>query len=206
MRWFVLPLTALLIAPSHAPRTPAIPPSTAVATFAGGCFWSMERPFDHTPGVISTMVGFAGGRTSDPSYSQVSTETTGHAESVEVRYDPSRVTYDRLLDIYWHNVDPITRDAQFCDQGPSYRTVIFYHDDAQRAAAERSRAEIQRHFNQPVVTQIVPAGTFYKAEDYHQHFAERHKAQYDAYRRGCGRDARLKALWGDAAEPNVPPL
>lgn len=206
MRWFALPLAALLFAPSHAPRTRATPPSTAIATFAGGCFWSMERPFDHTPGVISTTVGFAGGRTNDPSYSQVSTETTGHAESVEVRYDPSRVTYDRLLDIYWHNVDPITRDAQFCDQGPSYRTVIFYHDDAQRAAAERSRAEIQRHFSQPVVTQIVPAGAFYKAEEYHQHFADRHKAQYDAYRRGCGRDARLKALWGDAAEPNVPPL
>lgn len=202
MRWIALPLAALLIAPT---RTPHAPP-TAVATFAGGCFWSMERPFDHTPGVVSTTVGFAGGRTADPSYVDVSTEKTGHAESVEVHYDPSRVTYERLLDIYWHNVDPITRDAQFCDHGPSYRTVIFYHDSAQRVAAERSRAAIQRHFTQPVVTEIVPAGPFYKAEAYHQHFAETHKAQYDAYRRGCGRDARLKALWGDAAEPNVPPL
>lgn len=206
MRWIAIPLAALLVAPSHVPSGESRTAQSAVATFAGGCFWSMERPFDHTPGVISTTVGFAGGRTRDPSYMQVSTEKTGHAESVEVRYDPSRVTYDQLLEIYWHNVDPITRDAQFCDHGPSYRTVIFYHDDAQRAAAERSRAVIQRHFTQPVVTEIVAAGKFYAAEAYHQHFAETHKAQYDAYRRGCGRDARLKALWGDAAEPNVPPL
>jgi peptide-methionine (S)-S-oxide reductase len=123
-----------------------------------------------------------------------------------VTFDPSKVSYDRLLDIYWHNIDPITRDRQFCDQGSEYRTVIFYANDAQRAAAERSLREVQKHFTKPVVTEIVPAGNFYRAEDYHQHFADRFPDRYNAYRRGCGRDARLRELWGVAAEPNVPPL
>jgi len=191
---------------SHAAPAPLRQAKTEVATFAGGCFWSMSRPFEHTPGVTSVTVGYTGGHTANPGYVQVGTRTTGHAESVEVEFDPSRVSYDRLLDIYWHNVDPLTNDAQFCDHGNDYRTAIFYHDDAQRRAAEASRAVIAKHFTKPIVTEIVPASTFYKAEEYHQHFAERNPAQYDAYRRGCGRDARLRELWGAAAEPNVPPL
>jgi peptide-methionine (S)-S-oxide reductase len=206
MRWisagsFAVAVT-LVLTGFAAPRAPRL----ETATFAGGCFWSMERPFDNTPGVVSTVVGYAGGHTANPTYEQVGTRTTGHAESVQVEFDPSRVSYDKLLDIYWHNVDPITRDRQFCDQGSDYRTIVFYANDAQRDAAERSRAEIQKHFTQPVVTEIVPIGQFWKAEEYHQHFADRNPDRYNAYRRGCGRDARLHELWGEAAEPNVPPL
>jgi peptide-methionine (S)-S-oxide reductase len=178
------------------------------ATFAGGCFWSMERPFDHTTGVISTTVGYAGGTKAGPSYEDVSTRTTGHAESVEVVYDPSKVSYQKLLYIYWHNIDPVTREAQFCDHGNEYRTVIFYRNEAQRKAAESSRAELDRSglFKSPIVTEIVPAAAFWKAEDYHQHYADKNPVQYNMYRVGCGRDARLKQLWGSSAEPNVPPL
>lgn len=197
-----LALTAFSAPASSARR----PPRLETATFAGGCFWSMERPFDNTPGVVSTVVGFAGGSVANPSYEQVSTRTTGHAESVQVQFDPSKVSYDKLLDIYWHNIDPLTTNREFCDQGTEYRTVIFYANAEQRAAAERSLQEVQKHFAKPVVTQIVAMGPFYKAEAYHQHFADRYPAQYNAYRRGCGRDARLKELWGAAAEPNVPPL
>jgi peptide-methionine (S)-S-oxide reductase len=178
------------------------------ATFAGGCFWSMERPFDHTAGVISTTVGYTGGTVANPSYDDVGTRTTGHAESVEVHYDPTRVTYDKLLYIYWHNIDPVTREAQFCDHGNEYRTAIFYHNEAQRKAAEASKAELDRSglFKSPIVTQIAPASAFWKAEEYHQHYADRNPVAYGMYRAGCGRDARLKQLWGSSAEPNVPPM
>jgi len=215
MRWFTAGssmLAATLVLTAFAAPT-RVPPQAAprasqleTATFAGGCFWSMERPFDNTPGVVSTVVGYAGGHVANPTYQEVGTRTTGHAESVQVQFDPSKVSYDTLLDIYWHNVDPITRDRQFCDQGSDYRTIIFYANGAQRAAAERSLAEVQKHFTQPVVTEIVPMGRFWKAEEYHQHFADRNPDRYNAYRRGCGRDARLHELWGAAAEPNVPPL
>lgn len=168
----------------------------------------MERPFDHMPGVISATVGYTGGHTANPSYDQVSTRSTGHAESVQVRYDPSKTSYEKLLYVYWHNVDPVTHDRQFCDQGTEYRTAIFYTNDAQRAAAEKSRDELNRSglFKKPVVTEIVAATTFYPAEAYHQHFAEKNPDRYNAYRRGCGRDDRLKELWGSSAEPYVPPL
>ncbi len=183
-------------------------PQLEVATFAGGCFWSMERPFDNTPGVVSAVVGYTGGTTANPTYGEVSSDETGHAESVEVTYDPTKVSYDRLLYIYWHNIDPVRKDAQFCDDGPNYRTAIFYHDEAQHQAALRSKEELEKSglFKQQIVTQIVPAGKFWKAEDYHQHYAERNPDAYNAYRRGCGRDARLAQIWGSSAEPNVPPL
>jgi peptide-methionine (S)-S-oxide reductase len=190
----------------RAARTPVHPVKTEIATFAGGCFWSMSRPFENTPGVTNVTVGYSGGSTANPTYEQVGTRQTGHAETVQVEFDPSRVSYDRLLDIYWHNVDPITKDAQFCDHGSDYRTAIFYHDDAQRRAAEASEAVVAKHFTKPIVTEIVPAGPFYRAEEYHQHYAQKNPVQYNLYRRGCGRDARLKQLWGAAAEPNVPPL
>ena len=181
-------------------------PARDTATFAGGCFWSMERPFDHVPGVRSTTVGYAGGHTKNPTYEQVNTRTTGHTETVLVEYDPSKVTYEKLLDVYWHNIDPVTKDRQFCDAGPDYRTVIFTRGAAQQAAALRSKEALDKsgRFKTPIVTEVVPNATFWRAEEYHQHFADRHPAQYDAYRRGCGRDARLHELWGDAASPYVP--
>ena len=197
--------TVIAASPS---RRPAPAAQLDTATFAGGCFWSMERPFDHTPGVTSVIVGYTGGTTANPTYDEVGTRTTGHAESVEVRYDPSRVSYEKLLYIYWHNIDPITREAQFCDHGNEYRTAIFYHNEAQKKAADASKAELDRSglFKSPIVTQIAPASTFWKAEEYHQHYADRNPIQYNLYRVGCGRDARLKELWGSSAEPNVPPL
>ena len=197
--------TAGAVTPTH-----SLPQMAQVdtATFAGGCFWSMERPFDHTPGVLSTTVGYTGGTKVNPSYEDVGTRTTGHAESVEVHFDPTKVTYEKLLYIYWHNIDPVTRDAQFCDHGNDYRSAIFYHNDAQRKAAESSKAELDKSglFKSPIVTQIAAASTFWKAEDYHQHYADRNPIQYNLYRLGCGRDARLKELWGSSAEPNVPSL
>jgi peptide-methionine (S)-S-oxide reductase len=204
----VLISTALALAALSGTRVEAAPAASpsAVATFAGGCFWSMERPFQHVPGVISTTVGYTGGHTTNPSYENVGTRTTGHTESVEVVYDPTKLTYEKLLDVYWHNIDPLTREAQFCDHGNEYRTVIFYHNAAQRAAAEASKTALEKsgRFKQPIVTQIVPASTFWKAEAYHQHFADRNPQYYDAYRRGCGRDARLRQIWDDSAAPYVP--
>ncbi len=176
------------------------------AMFAGGCFWSMERPFQHVPGVVATTVGYAGGHTKNPTYEEVNTRTTGHTETVQVEFDPSRVTYEKLLDIYWHNIDPVTKDRQFCDGGNDYRTVIFTHDAAQAAAATASKKALDAsgHFKTPVVTEIVANAPFWRGEEYHQHFADRNPDHYDAYRRGCGRDARLHQLWGDSAAPYVP--
>ena len=176
------------------------------AMFAGGCFWSMERPFAHVPGVVSTTVGYAGGHTKNPTYEQVNTRSTGHTETVLVEYDPAVVTYEKLLDVYWHNIDPVTKDRQFCDAGPDYRTVIFTHGAVQQTAALRSRDALQKsgHFKTPVVTEVVADAPFWRGEEYHQHFADRNPDRYDAYRRGCGRDARLHELWGDAASPYVP--
>lgn len=178
------------------------------ATFAGGCFWSMERPFDHTTGVVSTTVGYTGGTKANPTYDDVGTRTTGHAESVEVHFDPAKVSYEKLLYIYWHNIDPVTPEAQFCDHGNEYRTAIFYHNEAQHKAAEASKEELDKSglFKSPIVTQIAAATTFWKAEDYHQHYADKNPMAYKLYRLGCGRDARLTQLWGSSAEPNVPPL
>lgn len=176
------------------------------AMFAGGCFWSMERPFQHVPGVVATTVGYAGGHTKNPTYEEVNTRTTGHTETVQVEFDPSRVTYEKLLDVYWHNIDPVTKDRQFCDGGNDYRTVIFTHDAAQAAAATASKKALDAsgHFKTPIVTEIVASAPFWRGEEYHQHFADRNPDHYDAYRRGCGRDARLHQLWGDSAAPYVP--
>ena len=180
--------------------------SSDTAMFAGGCFWSMERPFQHVPGVQSTTVGYAGGHTKNPTYEQVNTRTTGHTETVLVVYDPSKVTYEKLLDVYWHNIDPVTKDRQFCDGGSDYRTVIFTHGAAQHSAALASRDALDKSgvLKKPVVTEVVADAPFWRGEEYHQHFADRNPGRYDAYRRGCGRDARLHELWGAAASPYVP--
>jgi len=171
------------------------------AIFAGGCFWCMESDFDKLPGVISTTSGYTGGHTEHPTYHQVSAGTTGHAESVEVVFDPKVVSYKQLLDYYWHSIDPTVRNRQFCDVGTQYRTAIFYLNDEQKRLAEASKAEIVRSkpFKGPVVTEIVKAGKFWPAEEYHQDFYKKNPLRYHFYREGCGRDARLKQLWGKLA-------
>jgi len=172
--------------------------AVATATFAGGCFWCMQPPFDATPGVVSTTVGYTGGRVDHPTYEQVSAGGTGHAESIQVVFDPGKVTYRQLLDVFWRNVDPTTRDRQFCDVGHQYRTAIFFHDDDQRREAEASRDAVAKRLGQPVVTEIVPAGTFYPAEDYHQEYYRKNPVRYRFYRYTCGRDRRLAEVWGEA--------
>jgi peptide-methionine (S)-S-oxide reductase len=174
---------------------------TAVATFAGGCFWSMEHPFDQLPGVVAVTVGYTGGHTQHPTYEEVSAGGTGHAEAVQVTYDPRRLRYERLLDVFWHNIDPLTRDGQVCDFGSQYRTAIFYHDATQRRLAEESKRglEASGRFQQPIVTELVAAGEFYRAEEYHQHYYRKNPVRYAWYREGCGRDRRLKELWGSGA-------
>ncbi len=173
----------------------------AKAVFAGGCFWCEETAFEGVPGVLSVTSGYTGGQKTNPTYEEVSSGGTGHAESVEVAYDSSKITYERLLEIFWHNVDPLQANAQFCDHGSQYRSAIFYRGDAQRKAAEESKKRLEQEprFAGKIVTQIVAASTFYPAEEYHQDFYKKSPVRYNQYRQGCGRDARLKQLWGDAA-------
>ena len=178
--------------------TPPTKPGLAVATFASGCFWCTESDFDKLQGVISTTSGYTGGKTPNPSYKEVSAGQTGHAEAVMVVYDPAVVSYDKLLDHYWRNVDPFVANRQFCDVGTQYRPVIFFHTEEQRAAAEASKMRIQKTFKQPIVVAIVPAGPFYRAEEYHQDYYKKNNAQYRFYRFGCGRDRRLEEIWTSA--------
>lgn len=172
------------------------------ATFAGGCFWSMEYEFDKVPGVKETTSGFMGGHTDHPTYAQVSTGKTGHAESVQVTYDPKVVSYEKLVDYYWHHVDLLDGGGQFCDRGDEYRPVIFAHTPAQKHIAEQSKAALDgsHRFATPIAVQIVDAGPFTAAEDYHQNFHSTNEAYYKRYRAGCGRDARLKEIWGSQAD------
>jgi len=185
------------IIPVAAPaQTPAPPAKSAVATFAGGCFWCVEADFDKVEGVISTTSGYTGGRVANPTYQQVSAGGTGHTEAVKVAYDPAKVSYEKLLDVFWHNHDPLAKNAQFCDHGEQYRAGIFYHDEEQRRLAEASRQAVQKRFKEPVQTEISPAGAFYVAEDYHQDFYQKNPVRYKFYRYNCGRDKRLEQLWG----------
>jgi peptide-methionine (S)-S-oxide reductase len=172
--------------------------TTAKATFAAGCFWCVEADFDKLPGVLSTISGYIGGTVKNPSYEQVSRGGTGHTEAVEIVYDPSKVTYAQLLDHFWKNVDPLSAHRQFCDIGDQYRPAIFFHDDAQRKAAEESKARVQERFSEPVVVQVVAAVPFYRAEEYHQDYYKKNSAQYRFYRFGCGRDSRLEEIWASA--------
>jgi peptide-methionine (S)-S-oxide reductase len=172
-------------------------PGLATATFAGGCFWSMEHVFDELAGVASVTVGYTGGSASNPSYGQVELGITGHAESVQVVYDPRKIDYEKLLDAYWHNTDPTDGGGQFCDHGTQYRPVIFYNDDVQKQVADASKKALEdSHRFKRVLTQIVPASTFWRAEAYHQHFYKTNAFQYRMYRVACGRDPRLADLWG----------
>jgi peptide-methionine (S)-S-oxide reductase len=170
----------------------------ATATFAGGCFWCMEPPFDKLDGVISTTSGYTGGSKPDPTYKEVSSGGTGHAEAVQVIYDPQRISYADLLDVYWHNIDPTMANGQFCDWGNQYRSEIFYHTAEQQRLAEQSKAALEelKPFKETVVTEISKAVTFYPAEDYHQDYYQKNPLRYKFYRYGCGRDQRLEELWG----------
>jgi peptide-methionine (S)-S-oxide reductase len=198
--WFAL-ACCVVYGSAYAQQKPGTP-ATAKATFAGGCFWCMEPPYDKLPGVISTISGYMGGKTRNPTYEQVSSGASGHAEVVQVEYDPSKVSYEKLLEVFWHNVDPTQRDGQFCDHGSQYRTAIFYHSEEQRKLAEASKAALQKNkpFKGEIVTEIAAAPEFYRAEEYHQDFYKKNPARYKLYRTGCGRDARLQALWGRTAD------
>jgi peptide-methionine (S)-S-oxide reductase len=174
--------------------------ATAKATFAGGCFWCMEPPYDELDGVLSTISGYMGGKTKNPTYEEVSSGRTGHAEVVQITYDPKKIAYSKLLEVFWRNIDPLTSNAQFCDHGSQYRSGIFYHDEEQKRLAQESKTALSKRFKEPIVTEIVPAATFYPAEDYHQDYYVKNPLRYKIYRYGCGRDQRLKEVWGAAGK------
>lgn len=176
----------------------------ARAIFAGGCFWCVEAAFDEVEGVTGTTSGYVGGSVENPTYEQVSSGRTGHAEAVLVTWDPRRTNYERLLEVFWRNVDPLTPGRQFCDVGEQYRSAIFWLDEEQQRAAIASKEGLERsgRLPGPIVTAILPAGRFWPAEDYHQDYHRRNPARYRYYRWSCGRDARLREVWGEAAAPH----
>ena len=194
-RWCPILMMVLAVAATAGPGRAA---EQAKAVFAGGCFWSMELAFEKLDGVLSATSGFMGGSKVKPTYDEVSAGGTGHAEAVEVVYDPAKVSYQKLLDHYWKNIDPLTLNAQFCDHGSEYRTVIFYGNDDEKRQAEASKRSLEQsgRFKKPIVTQIERASQFYAAEDYHQDFAEKNPIRYGLYKAACGRADRLAELWG----------
>ncbi len=197
--WFVLTFLFMVSGFAYSQTTgPAQKPARAIATFAGGCFWCMEPPYDKLTGVISTTSGYMGGKTRNPTYEQVTSGRTGHTEVVQVEYDPEKVSYAMLLEVFWRNIDPTQRDGQFCDHGSQYRTAIFYHTEDQRKLAVASKAQLEKTkpFKGDIVTEVTAAPEFYPAEEYHQDFYKKNPTRYKFYRAGCGRDARLQALWG----------
>jgi len=202
-RAICLAVAASLFAAPPAMRA-ADPPASATAIFAGGCFWCMEPPFEGLPGVLSTTVGYTGGTKKNPTYEEVSSGGTGHAEAIQIVYDPSRITYEKLLEVFWRNIDPLTADAQFCDHGSQYRSAIFVLDDTQRRLAQASKDQLAAsgRFERPIVTEIVAATTFYPAEEYHQKYHSKNPVRYQYYRWNCGRDQRLEQLWGKS-EPKA---
>ncbi|SFH37074.1 peptide-methionine (S)-S-oxide reductase MsrA [Modicisalibacter xianhensis] len=191
--WMAL---AAIVPPTLAQETSA---ETAQATFAGGCFWCVEEAYDEIEGVRRTVSGYTGGDEQDPSYEQVASGATEHAEAVRVAYDPSQVDYATLLEAFWHNIDPFAKDRQFCDAGSQYRSAIFYHDEQQKQLAERTKADLEQRFGRDIATQIVPAGQFWEAEAYHQDYYEKNPVRYRFYKAGCGRTERLEEIWGDQA-------
>lgn len=191
MKWLIFAL-ALVVGPVQAQKTEK-------AIFAAGCFWCTEAAFQDVPGVVSAVSGYTGGTVKNPSYEQVSSGRTGHAEALEVTFDPAKVSYEKLLDIFWVNHDPTVKDRQFCDAGSQYRPAIFYLSDEQKKEAVASKAKYEKlkTFKQPLLTEITQAGPFYPAEDYHQDYYKKNPLQYKFYVTGCGRYARLDSLWGD---------
>jgi len=197
----ILLATALLLIPFLQDLASASAAKTETAIFAGGCFWCMEAPFDKLPGVVSVTPGYSGGQVKNPTYEQVSAGGTGHAEVVQVVYDPAKIGYAKLLDVFWHNIDPTVKDRQFCDSGNQYRSAIFYQGDVQKRAALQSREALEKSkpFKGAIVTEITPAGAFYAAEAYHQQYYKKNPLRYAYYRSSCGRDRRLTELWGSSA-------
>lgn len=175
---------------------PVAAPGESTATFAGGCFWCMETAFEGVAGIHSATSGYCGGTKPRPTYEEVGAGTTGHAESVQVIFDPRIISYARVLDLYWHNIDPFSAEGQFCDRGHQYRSVIFVHDAAQRRLAEQTKAKIEARFKRKVATEIVAYQSFWPAEIYHQDFYKKNPVRYHEYREGCGRDRRLEEVWG----------
>lgn len=176
------------------------------ATFAGGCFWCVEQAFDEVAGVVETLSGYIGGHQMNPTYQQVSAGGTGHAEAVQLRYDPAKVSYGELLDVFWRNIDPVTPNAQFCDRGSQYRSAIFYHNGDQKLAAEKSLAALEQAgtLPGPIVTELVLATQFYVAEAYHQDYHNNNPLRYKFYKYNCGRAQRLEELWGKAEARKMP--
>lgn len=174
----------------------ALQAKPAKAIFAGGCFWCMEPPFEKLPGVSGVISGYSGGARPNPTYEEVGSGGTGHAEVVEIIYDPARVSYEKLLEVFWHNIDPLSSNGQFCDRGEQYRSIIFYGNENERRLAEESKKKVEQRLKAKVVTEIVPAATFYRAEEYHQDYSVKNPLRYGFYRKSCGRDARLAKLWG----------
>ncbi|MBI1276357.1 peptide-methionine (S)-S-oxide reductase MsrA [bacterium] len=172
---------------------------TKKAVFAGGCFWCMEASFDHygREGILSVTSGYTGGKVANPTYEQVGTDTTGHREAVEIVYDPKKVSYDKLLEVFWSNIDPTDEGGQFYDRGTHYKTAIFYMDEGQKKEAEASKEAVAKKLGKTVYTEILPAAVFYPAEDYHQDFYKKDPSHYNAYKKGSGREEKLKKIWGD---------
>lgn len=198
----LVPLLGLLPVLGLATVSPAAAQTgTAKATFAGGCFWCVEEAFEAVNGVVSATSGYTGGQSANPTYEQVSDGGTGHAEAVQVVYDASKVSYEQLLQVFWHNVDPLAVDRQFCDAGRQYRSAIFYEGEPQHRAAEASKVALERghRFDRPIATEIVAAGPFYPAEDYHQDYYRKNPLRYKFYKWNCGRAQRLESLWGKPA-------
>jgi peptide-methionine (S)-S-oxide reductase len=194
--WRLLTGLAFLLAGSGAALSQATI-KEATAIFAGGCFWCVEADFDKVEGVISTTSGYIGGRVTNPTYTQVSAGGTGHTEAVKIVYDPARVSYEKLLDVFWRNHDPLTKNRQFCDGGEQYRAGIFYGDPQQKRLAEETRKKVAAKFApRQLFTEITAAGVFYDAEDYHQDYYKKNPVRYKFYRYNCGRDQRLEELWG----------
>ena len=199
---------AVAVVAGYAPMTPVKaqsekPEQSETAIFAGGCFWCVESDFDHVPGVFETVSGYTGGHLENPTYRDVVSETTGHREAVKISYDPSKVSYETLLDVFFRSVDPTDEHGQFCDRGESYTTAVFTLDDDQKAAAESASAEAMEALGRKIVTLIEPAGVFYPAEDYHQNYYQKNPVRYYGYRLGCRRDARVKDLWGKQAHRGI---
>ena len=200
MKWIILTVAAVLSLSAHA----ASAQNLEKAIFAGGCFWCVESDFDKVPGVVSTTSGYTGGKTKNPTYKQVTYGDTGHYEAVEITYDPAKVSYEVLLTAFWHSVDPTDDGGQFCDRGRPYQTAVFVANDEQRGVAEASKNAAERILGKPIVSPVLAAAPFYAAEDYHQDYYQKNPIRYRYYRWGCGRDNRVKEIWGEHAYEGIP--
>jgi len=199
MKIFILILSIFILSNTVSAQEPTINDKhLEIATFAGGCFWCMQPFFDNTKGVIKTTVGYTGGQEVNPTYEDVSSGSTGHAESIQIEFDPQVVSYEKLLDLYWHNIDPTQVNGQFVDEGTQYRTVIFYHSEEQKRIAEESKKAlgVSGRFDKPIVTAIEPAATFYPAEEYHQKYYLKSTFRYNMYHDNSGRAEYEKEKWG----------